>query len=88
MESRSPGPSQDASSRHDGRVIDDAGAVRLIRAGLDQMWHVVERDDDDGLAVACGVTVAPRERQTIPVDRLLTVGRICLDCAQVLISAA
>ncbi len=48
---------------------------------------MVERDDGGGIAIACGVAIKPRERQTIPVDSLLSVGRICLDCAQVLISA-
>jgi hypothetical protein len=66
-------------------VIDEAGDVRLVRAGQDQVWHVIERDDAGGLAVACGVEIATRERQTIPVDSLLTAGRICLDCAQALL---
>jgi hypothetical protein len=87
MESRSPAPSPGTPSRHHGHVIDEVGAVRLVRAGPDQVWHVVERDDDGRLAVACGVAVAPREQQTIPVDSLLAAGRICLDCAQALIRA-
>jgi hypothetical protein len=87
MESRSRGASRRAPSRHDGRVIDEAGDVRLVRAGQDQVWHVVEWDDGGKVAVACHKKVKPRQRQTIPVASLLSAGRICLDCAQVLISA-
>ena len=88
MESRSPAPSRGAPSRHDGRVIDEAGDVRLVRAGQDQVWHVVERDDGRKVAVACHKQVKARERRTIPVASLLSAGRICLDCAQVLISGS
>ena len=68
-------------------MIDEAGDVRLVRAGQEQVWHVVERDDGGKVAVACRKKVKARERRTIPVGSLLSVGRICLDCAQVLISA-
>jgi hypothetical protein len=67
-------------------VIDEAGDVRLVRAGPDQVWHVVERDDGK-VVIACHKKVKPRQRQTIPVASLLSAGRICLECAQVLISA-
>jgi hypothetical protein len=69
-------------------MIDPAGMVRIFRVSPEQVWHVVERGDQH-LVAPCGMAHAAdaADERTIPVDSLLTAGRICLDCAQVLISA-
>jgi hypothetical protein len=71
-------------------VIDRDGQVTLIRSDPEDVWHIVELDDGSHLVAACGVMLAKTraERRTVPVDRLLQSGRICLVCAQALLSLA
>jgi hypothetical protein len=89
MESRSRMPSSGASSRHHHPdMIDSAGNIRLIRIEPAAVWHVVERHGDALAVTACRIDLpANSEHRAIPVESLLTAGRICLDCAHVLISA-
>jgi hypothetical protein len=89
MESRSPVPSPVEPSRHHHLdMIDATGNIRLIRSKPAGAWHVVARDGDRVTVTACNVELPTKsEQQTIPVDHLLSAGRICLDCAQALLSA-
>ena len=69
-------------------MIDPAGNIRLIRTKPAEVWHVVARDSDAIAVTACSIELPTgAEQQSIPVESLFSAGRICLDCAQVLISA-
>ena len=69
-------------------MIDPAGNIRLIRTKPSEVWHVVARDSGAITVTACSIELpAKSEQQTIPVESLFSAGRICLDCAQALISA-
>ena len=69
-------------------MIDAAGDIRLIRTKPTEVWHVIARDGDGIAVTACNIDLpADAERQAIPVESLFSAGRICLDCAQVLVSA-
>lgn len=69
-------------------VIDRDGHLTLFRASPEEVWHILELDDGSHLVAACGVMLAKgkAEQQVIRVDDLLRAGRICLVCAQALLS--
>lgn len=71
-------------------MIDAAGEVTLFRTSPDEVWHVVELRDGKHLVGPCGTMLSEgkAEHLTIPLDRLLRAGRICLPCAQALLSVA
>ena len=71
-------------------MIDAAGEVTLFRRHPEDVWHVVELRDGKHLVAPCGAMLAEAkaEQLTIPLDRLLRAGRICLPCAQALLSVA
>ena len=69
-------------------MIDPAGMVRLISVRPEEVWHIVARDDGV-IVTACAIELpgADGDRQSIPAESLLAAGRVCLTCAQALISA-
>lgn len=71
-------------------MIDADGHLTLFRASPEDVWHILELDDGSHLVAACGVMLAEgkAEQRTITVERLLSAGRICLVCAQALLSTA
>jgi hypothetical protein len=69
-------------------MIDPTGNIRLIRVEPAGVWHVVARDGDTIAVTACSIDLpAGAEQRAIPVESLLSAGRICLDCAQALLHA-
>ncbi len=69
-------------------MIDAAGEVTLFRAGPDDVWHLVELRDGKHFVAPCGAMLAEgkAEKLVVPLDRLLRAGRVCLPCAQALLS--